>query len=130
MFDNNHVTKYFVEIDGDRYPKDGVLTNFEENSYLDQDRGLKLFYEEYVGEEVLQPYVTYPDVNYFYPFQITDLRHQVDLITPMKIQLFEEFSKDPANERFFLISIRHRQNEMTSDGKKTDEVKIIYVWKF
>ena len=29
IFDNNHVTKYFVEIDGVRYPKDGVLTNFE-----------------------------------------------------------------------------------------------------
>ena len=36
IFDINHVTKYFVEIDGIRYPKDGVLTNFEENSYLDQ----------------------------------------------------------------------------------------------
>ena len=32
IFDDNHVTKYFVEIDGVRYPKDGVLTNYEENS--------------------------------------------------------------------------------------------------
>ena len=36
IFDDNNVTKYFVEIDGIRYPKDGVLTNFEENAYLDQ----------------------------------------------------------------------------------------------
>ena len=35
IFDDNDVTKYFVEIDGVRYPKDGVLLNFEENSYLD-----------------------------------------------------------------------------------------------
>ena len=35
VFDTNHVTKYFVEIDGVRYPKDEVLTNFGENSYLD-----------------------------------------------------------------------------------------------
>ena len=54
----NNVTKYFVEIDGVRYPKDWVLTNFEENSYLDQYRDLKLFYKEYVGEEILQPYIT------------------------------------------------------------------------
>ena len=54
IFDDNHVTKYFVEIDGVRYPKDGVLVNFEENSYLDQYRDLKLFYKEYVGEELLQ----------------------------------------------------------------------------
>ena len=31
MFDNNHVTKYIVEIDGVRHPKDGVIINFEEN---------------------------------------------------------------------------------------------------
>ena len=82
IFDNNHVSKYFVEIAGIRYPKDGILTNFEENSYLDQYRDLKLFYKEYVGEELLQPYISYPDKKYFYPIQITDLRHQVDHITP------------------------------------------------
>ena len=86
IFDNNHVTKHFVEIDGVRYPKDGVLTNFHENSYLDQYRDLKLFYKEYVGEELLQLYISYPDMNYFYPIQITDLRHQVDHISPKKIQ--------------------------------------------
>ena len=101
IFDNNNVTKYFVEIDGVRYPKDGVLINFEENSYLDQYRNLKLFYKEYLGEQLLQPYITYPDMKYLYPIQITDLRFQVDHITPKKIQLFQEFSEDPANERLF-----------------------------
>ena len=52
IFDNNNVTKYFVETDGVRYPKDGVLINFEENSYLDQYRDLKIFYKDYVGEEL------------------------------------------------------------------------------
>ena len=35
--------------------KMGVLINFEENSYLDQYRDLKLFYKEYLGEPLLQP---------------------------------------------------------------------------
>ena len=48
-------------------------------------------------------------MKYFYPIQITDLSHQVDHITPKKIQLFEEFSEDPANETLFPILIRHRQ---------------------
>ena len=125
IFDNNHVTKYFVEIDGVRYPKDGVFIVFEENSYLDQYRDLKLFYKDYVGEELLQPYKTYPDMKYLYPIQITDLRFQVDHITPKKIQLFEEFSEDPANERLFIILVRHRQVEMISDGNKIIEVKVI-----
>ena len=125
IFDNNNVTKYFVEIDGIRYPKDGVLTNYETNSYLDQYRDLKLFYKEYVGEPLLTPYISYPDMKYRYPIQITDLRHQFDYITPKKIQLFEEFSEDPNNERLFIILVRHRQIEMISDGNKIIEVKVI-----
>ena len=113
-FDTNHVTKYFVEIDGVRYPKDGVLTNFGGNSYLDQYRDLKLFYKEYVDEELLQPYISHPDMKDHYPFQIPDLRHQVDHITPKKNQLFQEISEDPTIERLFLILVRHRQLEMIS----------------
>ena len=84
IIDNNNVTKYFVEIDGVRYPKDGVLTKFEQNSYLDQYRDLKLFYKEYIGEELLQPYISYSDMKYLYPIQITDLRFQVDHLSPKK----------------------------------------------
>ena len=64
-------------------------------------------------------------MKYLYPIQITDLGHQVDLITPKKIQLFEEFSEDPANERLFVILVRQRQVEMISDGHKIIEVKVI-----
>ena len=124
IFDDNHVTKYIVEIDGILYPKDGVLINFEGNSYLDQNRDSKLFYKEYVGGELLQPYISYPDMKYLYPIQITDLRHQVDHLTPKKIQLFQEVSEDPANERLFLILIRHRQVERISDGKKLSKLKL------
>ena len=125
IFDNNNVIKYFVEIDGIRYPKDGVLINYEENSYLDQYRDLKLFYKEYVGEDLMNPYISYSDMKYFYPIQITDLRYQIDHLSPKKIQLFMEFSEDPANERLFIILVRHRQIEMISDGNKIIEVKVI-----
>ena len=64
IFDENHVTKFFVEIDGVSYPKDGVLINFAKISYLDQYRDIKLFYKEYVGEELIQPYISYPDMKY------------------------------------------------------------------
>ena len=55
-------------------------------------------------------------MKYLYPIQIPDLRHQVDHLTPKKIQLFEEFSEDPAVERLFIILVRHRQIEIISDG--------------
>ena len=35
-FDKLNVRKYFVEIDSIRYPRDGVLTNYNENDYIDQ----------------------------------------------------------------------------------------------
>ena len=64
-------------------------------------------------------------MKYLYPIQRTDLRHQVDHLTPKKMQLFEEISEDPANERLFIILVRHRQVEMISDGNKIIEVKVI-----
>ena len=93
IFDHNNVTKYFVEINGIRYPKDGVLNIFRENSYLDQYRDLKFFYKEYVGEELLSPYISYSDMKYLYPIQITDLRFQVDHITPKKFNYSKNFQK-------------------------------------
>ena len=65
IFDTNHVVKYLVEIDGIRYPRDGVSTDFEEDAYLDQYRGLKMFYKEYVGEQILNPYISYTDTKIF-----------------------------------------------------------------
>ena len=82
----NHVdvTKKCFEIDGYRYPKESVITNFSENDYLDQYRDLKSFYQEYVGEEVLNPFISYIDMKSIYPIQVMDLRHQIDHISPKR----------------------------------------------
>ena len=84
-----------------------------------------MFCREYVGEELLQLYISYPEMKTSYPIQKTDLRHQVHHNTPKKIQLFEEFDDDPNMESLFIILVRHRQVEMVSDGKKITEVKVI-----
>ena len=52
IFDNLDGRKYFVEIDGVRYPKDNVELNYEENNYLHQYRDINLFYKEYLGEDL------------------------------------------------------------------------------
>ena len=128
-FDNPNVRKYFVEIDSVRYPRDGVPTNYNENDYIDQYKDLKFFYKEYVGEEILKPFVSYPDMTNIYPIQVIDLRFQADHITPKKIQLFEEYRADPANNpnnaRLYVILIRRREIELISDGNKLIVVKII-----
>ena len=54
IFENLDVKKHFVEIEGQNYPKDFVSTIYAENERSDQNRDLKFFYTEYVGEELLK----------------------------------------------------------------------------
>ena len=128
-FDNLNVRKNYVEVDSQLYPRDSLLINYPENDYIDQYRDLKLFYKEYVGEELLNPFVSYPDMKTKYPIQVIGLRFQPDLITPKKIQLFEEYRADPANNpnhaRLYVILIRRREVELISDGHKLIEVNVI-----
>ena len=124
IFDNLDLRKYFFEIDGQRYPRDSVLTNYEENDYIQHYKDLKLFYRIYIGEPKLNPLISYTDMKRKYPIEINDLRHQSDHITPKKIQLFQEYGRDPDNARLFLILIRRREIELISDGNKLIEVKV------
>ena len=119
------IRKYYVEIDGQRYPRDSVLVNYEENDYIQQYKDLKLYWKGYIGEPILNPLISYLDMKHKYPIEIIDLRHQFDLITPKKIQLFHEYGTDPDNARLFLMIIRQRKIELISDGNKLIEVKII-----
>ena len=125
IFDNLNLQKYYVEIDSVRYPRDNVLINYAQNDYIEQYKDLKLFFKEYIGEELMSPFISYPDMKTKYPIQIIDLRHQPDHITPKKIQLFQEYSADPENAKFYLIVIRRREIELISDGNKLIEVKVI-----
>ena len=63
-FDTIDVGKYFCDIDGVRYPKDGVSIHYDENKYLDKYRDYKLFSKEYVGEEVLNQFLSYPNHSF------------------------------------------------------------------
>ena len=125
IFDNLNLQKYYVEIDSVRYPRDNVLINYEQNDYIEQNKDLKLFFKVYIGEELMSPFICYPDMKTKYPIQIIDLRHQTDHISPNKIQLSQEYSADPENCKFYLILIRRREIVLISDGNKLIEIKII-----
>ena len=125
IFDNLNLQKYYVEIDSVRYPRDNVLVNYEQNDYIEQYKDLKLFFKEYIGEQLMSPFISYPDMKTKYPIQLIDLRHQSDHITPKTIQLFQEYSADPEKAKFYLIVIRRREIEFISDGNKLIEVIVI-----
>ena len=58
IFENLDVRKYLVDIDGIRYPRDGVSIDYGLNDYVDQYRDLNLFYHEYLEEQLLQPFIS------------------------------------------------------------------------
>ena len=125
IFDNLNLLKYSVEIDSVRYPRDNVLVIYEQNDYIEPYKDQKLFFKEYIGEELMSPFISYTDMKTKYTIQIADLRHQTDHNSPKKIQLFQEYSADPENAKFYLIVIRRREIELISDGNKLIEVKVI-----
>ena len=63
--DDTDVRRYFLEIDGQRYPKDSIIINFSENGCLDQYRDRNFFHREYVGKEVMKPFIKYTDMRTF-----------------------------------------------------------------
>ena len=99
--------------------------NYEQNDNIEQYKDLKLFLKEFVGEQLMSPFISYPDMKTKYPIEIIDLSHQSDYIRPKKTQLFLEHGSDPENARFFLILIRRREIEVKSDAYKLIEIKII-----
>ena len=78
-----------------------------------------------MGEPILNPFVTNPDMKTKYPIGKIDLGHQPDHITPKKTQLFQEYGTDPDNARLFLILIRRKEVELKGDGNKVIEVKVL-----
>ena len=57
----------------------------------------------------MTPFISYPDMKTNYPIQKIDLRFQVDHIAPQKIQLYEEYRDETANNpnhaRLFVILV-------------------------
>ena len=123
-FGNLDLRNHYIEIDGQRYPRDSSLMNYEQNDYIEQYKDLKLFFKDYIGEQLMSPFISYPDMKTKNPIEIIDLGHQADHITPKKIQLFLEYVADPENARFFLTLIRRREMELISDGNKVIEIKV------
>ena len=126
IFDHVTVRKNYSEIDGIRYPKNPIKINFEDSNYLDQNRDLKIFYKDYVGESLLSPIIIYDKMKTYYPIKIIYLRFQIHHISLKKIRQFEDFDENPVNTDLYIILIKHREIKIISDGSKIISVALIY----
>ena len=109
-------------MNGISYPTDGVDVK-NEKKYPIQNIYLKIFYKEYVGEQLMIPFKTYTDMKKYYPLRIFDLNFQVDQITPKRLHLFKEGRVDPFDARIFATLITQRQVKKISDGKNLSKFK-------
>ena len=50
--------------------------NYEQNDYIEQYKDLKVFFKEYIGEQLMSPFISHSDMKTNYPFEIIDLRHK------------------------------------------------------
>ena len=89
IFDNLDLRKSYVDIDGQRYPRDISTMSYEETDYIEQYKDLNIFFRDYIGELLLNPLRSYPDMKTKYSIGITDLRHHLDHITPKKFNFFK-----------------------------------------
>ena len=60
-----------------------------------------------------------------YLIQVIYLKLQVGHLNPKIIRLHQEYRGASNNSRLFMITIRHREIKMLSDGIKTTEVSFI-----
>ena len=83
----------------------------------------------YVGEPLLNPFLTHPEMKSFCNNQSFDLGFQIGHIKPRKFRLFEKYSLfDPQNNnhnaRLFAVLTRHREINLVSDGTKITDNKL------
>ena len=129
VIDHLHVGKYFVEIDGLNYPKDSININYARKDYFDHYSDPNLFFEEYANEPLLKLFITYTGVKEFYLIVVLGPRLKVDLINPIKIQLFEVYRGNADNThnnaRSFPTLFRRRVLRMVLDDNKITTVGLI-----
>ena len=108
IFDNADLESSEVTIDTIRYPDEPYVTEFALNKYTEHYREIGDFYREFIGEQILPPYITFEEFKSTYPIFITDLRFQQDYISPKQIQLDLKYRIDTTNYRLYYILIRHK----------------------
>ena len=101
------------------------MVDFEENSYLEMFRDLKLFFREYVDEQLLSPIISNDKLKDYSPIELLNLRFQVHHISPKKIRFSEEYDENPVKTNLYQMLVKHREIKVISDGIKIVSVEDI-----
>ena len=94
-FSHLDISKYFVQINGKRYPRDAIDIDYTKNDYFNQYRDLKAFSREYVGEPILNPFIIFIVMKTFCPIQVIDLRFQIDHVSSKIIKHLRNTEQHP-----------------------------------
>ena len=93
---------------------------------MNQNRVLKLFNKDNLGEQLLPSIASYDKMKTYYPIQRNDLGFQFDNVTPKKIRFTEENDENPTNTDLHVIITKHKEIKMISDVNKSCRVEVIW----
>ena len=111
-----------VNIDTTRYPDVPYVTEMDANKYTEHYKNIELYYKEFIGEQVLSPYISYDEWKTLYPIFVNDLRFQNDYISAKKIQLNIKYRADTGNAVLFTVLLRNRVVDVQSNGRSMIDI--------
>ena len=73
---------------------------------------------------MLSSIIKFDKMRTYYPLQINGSRFQMYLVTPKKIQIFQDWDVDSTVINFFVVLIKHVEIKMISDMNKFREIEL------
>jgi len=126
VFDNIGLTNAYVTLNGDKYPREEILTDFARNDYARLYKSFDDFKKDFYGYDELVggSQVSFPAFKTLFPIIVFDLTKQSEVIKTgaidMRVTL--NFADVAANTAAYALIISDRLFKVVSDGKSISQL--------
>ena len=125
VFDQLDIIGASLKVGSERYPDNEMSLDYNINKYSDAYRELKKFKKEYIGEQSLNPYITYKEFKDLYNIYVFDIRNQKAHLSAQQLQVkftFRAgFDATTLNATAFALVLKNRvTNIQSQDNKQSD----------
>lgn len=120
LFDRPNILSASCSIGSERYPEDRMNIDYSRNNYLQAYGEIKNFWNNHVGEHLLDPRITKSEFKNDYNFYVFDLRHQKEHLSAQPIKLEFQLQGDVVRENYVATALvlTNKLVSVSSDGQK------------
>jgi hypothetical protein len=118
---NVHVINAYVELNGERFPSNDYITNYDHNQYAQFYNSFKEFKKSYTGDEDENDCVSYQDFKQLYRLYVFDVLKQSERLknAVVDIRLTFKFGRNaPGNTTAYAVVYHDRIWSIESDGSR------------